>query len=229
MKKKVLIIEAEKSLARLLSLELMNEGHIAEIAHSAQSGLKRALEKEYNLILLDLGVSNESDKTLIHQLQEKQSGHIIIIMSRDSALNAVSVLEDGADAYVTRPFAIGELMAHVHAIFRRQNKINQDSSIETKVIAHDLVLNKQNRSVRRGNREIPLTKREFDLLSILLQNVGQAMSRESLLEGVWQYDLGAKTNVVDVYVRYLRGKIDVPGKDSLIQTVRGVGYIIRDN
>ena len=92
-----------------------------------------------------------------------------------------------------------------------------------------MVLNKQNRSVKRGDKEIALTKREFDLLSILMQNMGQAMSRESLLENVWQYDLEAKTNVVDVYVRYLRGKIDIPGKASFIQTVRGVGYIIRDN
>ena len=92
-----------------------------------------------------------------------------------------------------------------------------------------MVLNKQNRSVKRGDKEIALTKREFDLLSILMQNMGQAMSRESLLENVWQYDLEAKTNVVDVYVRYLRSKIDIPGKGSFIQTVRGVGYIIRDN
>lgn len=229
MKKKVLIIEPEKSLARLLSLELMNEGHIAETAHSAQSGLKRALEKDYDLILLDAGLSTDGEETLVHRLQEKQSGYIIMLMSRDSAMDVISVLEDGADAYITKPFAIEELMAHIHAIFRRQNKTGHDSPAEPKVAAHDLVLNKQNRSVKRGDKEIALTKREFDLLSILMQNMGQAMSRESLLENVWQYDLEAKTNVVDVYVRYLRGKIDIPGKDSFIQTVRGVGYIIRDN
>lgn len=229
MKKKVLIIEPEKSLARLLSLELMNEGHIAETAHSAQSGLKRALEKDYDLILLDAGLSTDGEETLVHRLQEKQSGYIIMLMSRDSAMDVISVLEDGADAYITKPFAIEELMAHIHAIFRRQNKTGHDSPAEPKVAAHDLVLNKQNRSVKRGDKEIALTKREFDLLSILMQNMGQAMSRESLLENIWQYDLEAKTNVVDVYVRYLRGKIDIPGKDSFIQTVRGVGYIIRDN
>ncbi|MEY8434437.1 response regulator transcription factor [Streptococcus hyointestinalis] len=229
MKKKVLIIEPEKSLARLLSLELMNEGHIAETAHSAQSGLKRALEKDYDLILLDAGLSTDGEETLVHRLQEKQSGYIIMLMSRDSAMDVISVLEDGADAYITKPFAIEELMAHIHAIFRRQSKTGHDSPVEPKVAAHDLALNKQNRSVKRGDKEIALTKREFDLLSILMQNMGQAMSRESLLENVWQYDLEAKTNVVDVYVRYLRGKIDIPGKDSFIQTVRGVGYIIRDN
>lgn len=229
MKKKVLIIEPEKSLARLLSLELMNEGHIAETAHSAQSGLKRALEKDYDLILLDAGLSTDGEETLVHRLQEKQSGYIIMLMSRDSAMDVISVLEDGADVYITKPFAIEELMAHIHAIFRRQSKTGHDSPVEPKVAAHDLVLNKQNRSVKRGDKEIALTKREFDLLSILMQNMGQAMSRESLLENVWQYDLEAKTNVVDVYVRYLRGKIDIPGKDSFIQTVRGVGYIIRDN
>lgn len=229
MKKKVLIIEPEKSLARLLSLELMNEGHIAETAHSAQSGLKRVLEKDYDLILLDAGLSTDGEETLVHRLQEKQSGYIIMLMSRDSAMDVISVLEDGADAYITKPFAIEELMAHIHAIFRRQSKTGHDSPVEPKVAAHDLVLNKQNRSVKRGDKEIALTKREFDLLSILMQNMGQAMSRESLLENVWQYDLEAKTNVVDVYVRYLRGKIDIPGKDSFIQTVRGVGYIIRDN
>lgn len=229
MKKKVLIIEPEKSLARLLSLELMNEGHIAETAHSAQSGLKRALEKDYDLILLDAGLSTDGEETLVHRLQEKQSGYIIMLMSRDSAMDVISVLEDGADAYITKPFAIEELMAHIHAICRRQSKTGHDSPVEPKVAAHDLVLNKQNRSVKRGDKEIALTKREFDLLSILMQNMGQAMSRESLLENVWQYDLEAKTNVVDVYVRYLRGKIDIPGKDSFIQTVRGVGYIIRDN
>ncbi|MFS1663014.1 response regulator transcription factor [Streptococcus sp. zg-JUN1979] len=229
MRKKVLIIEQEKSLTRLLSLELMNEGHSVDTERTAKTGIKRALDKEYDLILLDGSLVDDDSEEVAKKLQEKQAGYVMMMLSRDSAMDVISVLDSGADAYIIKPFAIEELMAHVRAIFRRQQKSGHDAQAEPKVAAHDLVLNKQNRSVKRGNTEIALTKREFDLLSILMQHMGQALSRETLLENVWQYDLDAKTNVVDVYVRYLRGKIDIPGKDSFIQTVRGVGYIIRDN
>lgn len=213
----------------MLSLELQNAGHIVEIENEGLRGFELALEKDYDLILLDMDLSQIDSLEMAGRLQEEKSSYIMMMMSHDSTLDVVQVLDGGADAYISKPFAMDELMAHVRAMFRRQTKVAKSFQTEPKIAAHDLVLNKQNRSVRRGDTEIALTKREYDLLNILMANMGHAMSREALLENVWQYDLEAKTNVVDVYVRYLRGKIDIPGKDSFIQTVRGVGYIIRDN
>ena len=166
---------------------------------------------------------------ITRRLRLEKDTSIIMMTARDSIMDIVAGLDRGADDYIVKPFAIEELLARVRAVFRRQDaNSKQAKEGQAKEGLLGLRLNPQNRSAMRGDDEISLTKREYDLLSVLLSNVNRVMTREELLASVWRYDTDIETNVVDVYIRYLRGKIDIPGKESYIQTVRGMGYIIRE-
>ncbi|HES4860399.1 TPA: two-component system response regulator CovR [Streptococcus pyogenes] len=227
MTKKILIIEDEKNLARLVSLELQHEGYEVIVEVNGREGLETALEKEFDLILLDLMLPEMDGFEVTRRLQTEKTTYIMMMTARDSIMDVVAGLDRGADDYIVKPFAIEELLAHIRAIFRRQD-IESEKKVPSQGIYRDLVLNPQNRSVNRGDDEISLTKREYDLLNILMTNMNRVMTREELLSNVWKYDEAVETNVVDVYIRYLRGKIDIPGKESYIQTVRGMGYVIRE-
>lgn len=229
MAKRILIIEDEKSIARLVSLELMHEGYEVSIEHNGRLGLQTALERDFDLILLDLMLPEMDGFEITRRLQAEKSTYIIMMTARDSVMDIVAGLDRGADAYIVKPFAIEELLAHVRSIFRRQDKGETSVAVKKQPSYRDLRLDMVNRTVLRDNKVIDLTKREFELLRVLLTNIDTVLSREQLLEKVWDYhDEGIETNVVDVYIRYLRGKIDLPGKESYIQTVRGVGYVIRE-
>lgn len=229
MSKKILIIEDEKNLARFVSLELQHEGYQVVVEANGKTGLQTALDSDFDLVLLDLMLPEMDGFEITRRLQAEKSTYIMMMTARDSVMDIVAGLDRGADDYIVKPFAIEELLARVRAIFRRQDIENAGRKIDVeKEGFRDLTLNPQNRSAVRGGEEIPLTKREFDLLNVLLTNTNRVMTREELLEGVWKYDSNIETNVVDVYIRYLRGKIDVPGKESYIQTVRGMGYVIRE-
>lgn len=228
MSKKILIIEDEKNLARFVSLELLHEGYEVVVKHNGREGLETALEKDFDLILMDLMLPEMDGFEVTRRLQAEKTTYVMMMTARDSVMDIVAGLDRGADDYIVKPFAIEELLARVRAIFRRQD-VEAKSKIEEPLGSfRDLSLNVQNRSAIRGDEEISLTKREFDLLSVLLNNMNRVMTREELLANVWKYDVAAETNVVDVYIRYLRGKIDLPGKESYIQTVRGMGYVIRE-
>ncbi|HFO0691551.1 TPA: two-component system response regulator CovR [Streptococcus pyogenes] len=227
MTKKILIIEDEKNLARFVSLELQHEGYEVIVEVSGREGLETALEKEFDLILLDLMLPEMDGFEVTRRLQTEKTTYIMMMTARDSIMDVVAGLDRGADDYIVKPFAIEELLARIRAIFRRQD-IESEKKVPSQGIYRDLVLNPQNRSVNRGDDEISLTKREYDLLNILMTNMNRVMTREELLSNVWKYDEAVETNVVDVYIRYLRGKIDIPGKESYIQTVRGMGYVIRE-
>lgn len=227
MTKKILIIEDEKNLARFVSLELQHEGYEVIVEVNGREGLETALEKEFDLILLDLMLPEMDGFEVTRRLQTEKTTYIMMMTARDSIMDVVSGLDRGADDYIVKPFAIEELLARIRAIFRRQD-IESEKKVPSQGIYRDLVLNPQNRSVNRGDDEISLTKREYDLLNILMTNMNRVMTREELLSNVWKYDEAVETNVVDVYIRYLRGKIDIPGKESYIQTVRGMGYVIRE-
>ncbi|HEP2898642.1 TPA: two-component system response regulator CovR [Streptococcus pyogenes] len=227
MTKKILIIEDEKNLARFVSLELQHEGYEVIVEVNGREGLETALEKEFDLILLDLMLPEMDGFEVTRRLQTEKTTYIMMMTARDSIMDVVAGLDRGADDYIVKPFAIEELLARVRAIFRRQD-IESEKKVPSQGIYRDLVLNPQNRSVNRGDDEISLTKREYDLLNILMTNMNRVMTREELLSNVWKYDEAVETNVVDVYIRYLRGKIDIPGKESYIQTVRGMGYVIRE-
>ncbi|HHD5993378.1 TPA: two-component system response regulator CovR [Streptococcus pyogenes] len=227
MTKKILIIEDEKNLARFVSLELQHEGYEVIVEVNGREGLETALEKEFDLILLDLMLPEMDGFEVTRRLQTEKTTYIMMMTARDSIMDVVAGLDRGADDYIVKPFAIEELLARICAIFRRQD-IESEKKVPSQGIYRDLVLNPQNRSVNRGDDEISLTKREYDLLNILMTNINRVMTREELLSNVWKYDEAVETNVVDVYIRYLRGKIDIPGKESYIQTVRGMGYVIRE-
>ncbi|HFD5364073.1 TPA: two-component system response regulator CovR [Streptococcus pyogenes] len=227
MTKKILIIEDEKNLARFVSLELQHEGYEVIVEVNGREGLETALEKEFDLILLDLMLPEMDGFEVTSRLQTEKTTYIMMMTARDSIMDVVAGLDRGADDYIVKPFAIEELLARIRAIFRRQD-IESEKKVPSQGIYRDLVLNPQNRSVNRGDDEISLTKREYDLLNILMTNMNRVMTREELLSNVWKYDEAVETNVVDVYIRYLRGKIDIPGKESYIQTVRGMGYVIRE-
>ncbi|HES8142042.1 TPA: two-component system response regulator CovR [Streptococcus pyogenes] len=227
MTKKILIIEDEKNLARFVSLELQHEGYEVIVEVNGHEGLETALEKEFDLILLDLMLPEMDGFEVTRRLQTEKTTYIMMMTARDSIMDVVAGLDRGADDYIVKPFAIEELLARIRAIFRRQD-IESEKKVPSQGIYRDLVLNPQNRSVNRGDDEISLTKREYDLLNILMTNMNRVMTREELLSNVWKYDEAVETNVVDVYIRYLRGKIDIPGKESYIQTVRGMGYVIRE-
>lgn len=227
MTKKILIIEDEKNLARFVSLELQHEGYEVIVEVNGREGLETALEKEFDLILLDLMLPEMDGFEVTRRLQTEKTTYIMMMTARDSIMDVVAGLDRGADDYIVKPFAIEELLARIRAIFCRQD-IESEKKVPSQGIYRDLVLNPQNRSVNRGDDEISLTKREYDLLNILMTNINRVMTREELLSNVWKYDEAVETNVVDVYIRYLRGKIDIPGKESYIQTVRGMGYVIRE-
>lgn len=227
MTKKILIIEDEKNLARFVSLELQHEGYEVIVEVNGREGLETALEKEFDLILLDLMLPEMDGFEVTRRLQTEKTTYIMMMTARDSIMDVVAGLDRGADDYIVKPFAIEELLARIRAIFRRQD-IESEKKVPSQGIYRDLVLNPQNRSVNRGDDEISLTKREYDLLNILMTNMNRVMTREELLSNVWKYDEAVETNVVDVYIRYLRGKIDIPGKESYIQTMRGMGYVIRE-
>lgn len=227
---KILIIEDEKNLARFVELELQHEDYQTKIESNGRSGLNEVLNNEYDLILLDLMLPELSGMEVARRLREVKNTPIIIMTARDSIIDRVSGFDHGADDYIVKPFAIEELLARIRALLRRikiENTITkkEDNNL---LVFKDLMIDKDDSIVRRGNEVINLTKREYDLLLILMENIGIPLARDILLEKVWGFDSGAGTNVVDVYIRYLRNKIDRPNTTSYIQTVRGIGYTIND-
>ncbi|GFH42591.1 DNA-binding response regulator [Lactococcus hodotermopsidis] len=229
MVKKILIIEDEKQLARFVSLELEHEGYAVEVRHDGRTGLEAALSQDWDMILLDLMLPELDGFEVARRLRNEKQTPIIIMTARDSVMDKVAGLDIGADDYVTKPFAIEELLARLRSNFRRQDREVQKRKKSDGSTFRDLIINKKNRQVQRGDEVIDLTKREYDLLTTLMKNVNDVVTREQLVQNVWGYEEGTETNVVDVYIRYLRNKLDQKGKDSYIQTVRGLGYMLREN
>ncbi|WP_338541837.1 response regulator transcription factor [Abiotrophia defectiva] len=228
-KHRVLIIEDEKNLARFVDLELQHEGYETAICHDGRKGLETALNQEWDVILLDLMLPELNGLEVCRRIRPIKDTPIIIMTARDSVIDRVSGLDQGADDYIVKPFAIEELLARLRALFRRidHNKEEKNQSQQSSVKYRNLVIEKKGRIVKRDDQVIDLTKREYELLLYLMENLNTVMSREVLLDKVWGYKTEVETNVVDVYIRYLGNKIDVPGKDSYIQTVRGTGYVMR--
>ena len=228
-KHRVLIIEDEKNLARFVDLELQHEGYETAICHDGRKGLETALNQEWDVILLDLMLPELNGLEVCRRIRPIKDTPIIIMTARDSVIDRVSGLDQGADDYIVKPFAIEELLARLRALFRRidHNKEEKNQSQQSSVKYRNLVIEKKGRIVKRDDEVMDLTEGEYELLLYLMENLNTVLSREVLLDKVWGYKTEVETNVVDVYIRYLRNKIDVPGKDSYIQTVRGTGYVMR--
>lgn len=222
---KILIVEDEKQIARFLQLELMHEGYEVETVYDGREGLEKIRNNEYNLIILDVMLPSLNGMEVCRRVRAFSEVPIIMLTAKDSVIDKVTGLDIGADDYMTKPFAIEELLARIRAVKRKNSNKNNENKNE--IIVNDLVMNLSTHEVKRGDKLIELTKREYDLLEYLMKNVDVVLNREQLLEVVWGYNYMGDTNVVDVYIRYLRSKIDEDFDVKLIHTVRGVGYVIK--
>ncbi|MFE5323061.1 response regulator transcription factor [Paenibacillus sp. NPDC056579] len=224
--KKVLLIEDEKNLAMFIELELQHEDFSVTVAYDGQRGVELALEQEWDLILLDLMLPDLNGLDVCRRVRAVKKTPIIMLTARDSVVDRVSGLDSGADDYISKPFAIEELLARMRSLLRRVDMADEPENQQV-ISCGDIVIDLAARTVMRGDETIELTKREFDLLVVFAQNRNIVMTRDMLIERVWGFDSEAETNVVDVYVRYLRNKLDSDSKERFIETVRGIGYVMR--
>jgi DNA-binding response OmpR family regulator len=221
---RILVIEDEEKLAQFLQMELSYEGYDVLVELEGFAGLARARETSVDLILLDWMMPGLSGIEICRRL--RATGNevpIILLTAKDEITDRVTGLDAGADDYMVKPFSIEELLARVRAQFRRQ----QPTDAEQLEFA-DLRLNGKTREVWRGDRPIELTAKEFDLLEYLMLNPRQVLTRDQILEKVWGYEFLGDSNVIEVYIRYLRLKLEIEGEQRLIKTIRGVGYSLRE-
>ena len=220
----ILVVEDEDKLARFIELELGYEGYEVTVANDGMDGLTKARELQPDLIILDWMLPGISGIDLCSRLRSTgDKVPVVLLTAKDEVSDRVAGLDAGADDYVVKPFSVEELLARVRAHLRRNQEIDPDQ-----LEFEDLSLNRRTREVFRGKRSIELTAKEFDLLEYLLAHARQVISRDRILERVWGYDFMGDSNVIEVYVRYLRLKLEAEGEKRLIQTVRSVGYVLRD-
>lgn len=225
---RILIVEDEEKLNRMIELELKYEGYETGKALDGRTGLDMALSGGYDLVLLDIMLPGLNGLEVLRRIRkENERLPVILLTARDTTMDKVSGLGSGADDYVTKPFAIEELLARIRTALRKHAKAAAAPAEENAYTVQDVRLEKDARRVLVNGTEVKLTRKEFDLLECLMEHRGKVMDRSSLLEQVWGYDFAGETNSVDVVVRFLRSKIDEPYGLTLIETVRGVGYVIR--
>ncbi|MCH1627029.1 response regulator transcription factor [Ferdinandcohnia quinoae] len=227
----ILIIEDEEKIARLLELELAYEGYGTGKALDGIDGLRMFREQQWDLVLLDVMLPGLSGIEILRRIRSSDADTpVILLTAKDSVEDKVSGLDLGANDYMTKPFQIEELLARIRAALRnhhQNSKSNTNGDTDWLTVA-DLKLSEVSREVFRREDLIELTPREFDLLAYLMKHSKQVLNREQLLNGVWGYDYYGDTNIVDVYIRYLRNKIDKPYENALLHTVRGVGYVLKE-
>ncbi|MGN0435950.1 MAG: response regulator transcription factor [Wujia sp.] len=224
---RILIIEDEVNIARFVELELKHEGNEVDKAFDGREGLDKALSSEYDLILLDVMLPKLNGLEVLRRLRMEKHTPVIMLTARDAVMDKVSGLDAGADDYITKPFAIEELLARIRVCLKRKANYMADSTrcLEIKGVK----LDEDRHEVTVNGEAVELTNREFELLHTLMKNKNIVLDREKLMNEVCGYDFVGETNIIDVYVRYLRTKIDDRYGIKLIQTVRGVGYAIKDN
>ena len=220
--KNILIVEDEANISDFVKGELEYEGYNVFIKEDGREGLEEALKNEYDLIILDVMLPSMNGFEICRRLKREKQSPIIMLSAKDSVMDKVNGLQIGADDYIPKPFAIEELLARIEVVFRRQDNTN-NSIVKFK----DIVIDRRSRVVKKNNNEINLTNKEYELLMILIDNKDKVVTREELLDQIWGYGYEPETNVTDVYIRYLRSKLDNKNKEEYIQTVRSVGYIMR--
>lgn len=224
MSPQILIIEDDPSIGKLLRRALILEGYETELATDGYEGLRAFSENEPDLVILDLMLPGIDGIEVCKRLRDESAVPILMLTARDMVEDRVLGLDSGADDYVTKPFDIDELLARVRAQLRRTEAQPQPQILE---IA-DLVMDTAARSVHRSDREVELTAREFDLLELFLRHPNQVLTRAQIYDEIWNYDFGGSSNIIEVYVRYLRTKLEAEGEPRLIHTKRGAGYILRE-
>ncbi len=223
----ILIIEDEEKIARFLELELTHEGYEVSKSGDGREGLDLALAGDFQMILLDIMLPGLNGLEVIRRLRKTSDVPVIMLTARDAVMDKVSGLDMGADDYVTKPFAIEELLARIRVTLRKKQLAANEPEHHT-LSCGKLLLDSSAHSVTYDGNPIDLTRREFTMLETMLINKNIVLTRDTFIEKVWGYDYVGETNVVDVYIRYLRGKIDDVYNVNLIKTVRGVGYVIKD-
>ncbi len=226
----ILIVEDEEKIARLLEIELEMEGYRVKRCPDGMEGLEAFRSAQWDLVLLDIMLPGMSGIELLRRIRAHDSfTPVILLTAKDSVEDKVSGLDYGANDYITKPFQIEELLARIRASLRlRTTAPSTDIDEDEWLHAADLKVNEKTREVIRAGKAIELTPREYDLLVYLLKNKRQVLEREQILEAVWGFDYYGETNIVDVYIRYVRKKIDHGQEPELIQTVRGVGYVLKE-
>ncbi len=220
----VLVIEDDPQIADLLRRGLIYEGYSVKVASDGPEGLAAARDHQPDLVLLDLMLPGMDGLTVCQRLRAGSDVPILILTAKDAVPDRVKGLDAGADDDVVKPFAFDELLARIRALLRRR----QPASAEDVLRFADLTLNPVTHEVYRGTRRVELTAREFDMLALFLQHPRQVITRATLYDRIWGYDFGSESNIIDVYIRNLRSKLEAGGEPRLIQTVRGVGYVLRE-
>lgn len=220
----ILLIEDDPGIAKVIALELKHQGHSVSLAGDGRIGLDRAIKNEWDMILLDIMLPFLNGYEVCKQIRMLKNTPILLLTAKDEVQDKVFGLDLGADDYLTKPFSMDELMARIRAVLRRKNPPVQS---EGRLTFRELELDPQSYQVNFSGQEVALTKTEFGLLSLFMEHPNHVLSRELILENVWGFDYYGETNVVDVYVRFLRGKIDERFHVHYLHTVRGVGYVLR--
>lgn len=226
MANRILIIEDEEKIARFVELELKHEGNEVEKAFDGREGLERALSGNFDLILLDVMLPGLNGLEVLRRIRLEKDVPVIMLTARDAVMDKVSGLDAGADDYITKPFAIEELLARIRVALKKRGPV----AVETHTLSiKGVTLDEDRYEVTVKGEPVELTNREFELLRMLMKNKNIVLDREKLMNEVCGYDYVGETNIIDVYIRYLRTKIDDRYGIKLISTVRGVGYIIKEN
>ena len=220
---RILVIEDEVKIADFLRRGLSYEGYEVDIAHDGDVGLAKALGDLPDLVVLDIMLPGMDGIELCRRLRAESDVPILMLTAKDAVPDRVVGLDSGADDYLVKPFAFDELLARIRALLRRRQPVEQQV-----LRFADLALNQATRRVTRGERPIELTAKEYDLLELFMRHPRQVLTRDIIYERIWGYDFGGESNIIEVYVRYLRAKLEAGGEPRLIHTVRGVGYVLRE-
>ncbi len=223
MKERILIIEDDEGIVRVLRRALSYEGYTVDTALDGENGLHMARDHHPDLVILDLMLPGMDGIEVCQRLRSGGSTPILMLTAKDAVQDRVQGLDAGADDYMTKPFELDELLARLRALLRR-TQLDRAPVLSFA----DLILDTSTRQASRKNRIIPLTAKEYDLLELFLRHPRQVLTREMIFDRVWGYDFGGESNVLDVYIRYLRQKLEIEGEMRLIHTVRGVGYVGRE-
>ena len=221
----ILLVEDELTLSETLRYNLEREGYSVLSAADGVHGLELARREQPDLLILDIMLPRLDGFSVCRILRQESDVPILMLTARDTVPDRITGLDAGADDYMVKPFAFDELLARLRALFRRHKMENAPEVYRYA----DLELSPRTRQVHRSGQLIDLTAKEFDLLELFMRHAGQVLTREMIYEHIWDYDFGGESNIIEVYVRYLRTKLEATGKGRLIQTVRGVGYALREN
>ena len=225
MAERILVVEDEAKIAGFIRRGLTYEGYEVDVAYDGEEALSKVRENPPEVVVLDVMLPRMDGLEVCRRLRAFSLVPVLMLTARDAVKDRVAGLDSGADDYLVKPFALDELLARIRALLRRQKKPQGEPQIFTFA---DLTLNPGTRQVWRRKREIQLTAKEYDLLEMFVRHPQQVLTRDQIYERIWGYDFGGESNIIEVYIRYLRAKLEAEGEVRLIQTIRGVGYALRE-